>query len=157
LRVTIRRRRWRLAGVDPAARADVAWMELLDSARDLGYGRHDADTPRQTAHRLIKEAKLRTRYQEPLLRLTKAVERARYALTPADDATLTDDLEAVRAGLAARVSRVWRVRAIVLPRSTWEVAHWVAERIADLLDAIDRTASWVSRRVLRIGRSEAGS
>lgn len=157
LRVTIRRRRWRLAGMDPAARADAAWMELLDTARDLGYGRHDADTPRRTAHRLIKDAKLRTRYQEPLLRLTKAVERARYALTPADDATLTDDLEAVRAGLAARVGRVWRVRAIVLPRSTWDVAHWVAERIADLLDAIDRTASWVSRRVLRIGRSEAGN
>jgi hypothetical protein len=47
------------------------------------------------------------------------------------------------------------VRAVVLPRSTRDVAHWFAERIADVLDAIDRAASWVSRRVLRTGRGEA--
>ena len=155
LRVGIRRRRWRLAGVDPAARADAAWMELTDSARDLGFRRHSSDTPRQAAARLIKDAKLRSRHQEPLLRLTNAVERARYARSPADDSALDEDLATVRAGLAARAGRAWRVRAVVLPRSTWDVAHWVAERIADLLDAIDRAASWVSRRVLRTGRGEA--
>jgi transglutaminase-like putative cysteine protease len=155
LRVGIRRRRWRLAGADPSARADAAWMELTDTARDLGFARQGSDTPRQAAARLIKDAKLRARHQEPLLRLTNAVERARYARNPADDSALEEDLAAVRAGLAARAGRVWRMRAIVLPRSTWDVAHWVAERIADALDAIDRAASWVSRRVLRTGRGEA--
>lgn len=155
LRIGIRRRRWRLAGLDPGARANVAWLELLDSARDLGFDQQRADTPRQTAHRLIKDAKLRTRHQEPLLRLTNAIERARYALTPADDTSLQEDLAAVRSGLSTRRGRVWRIRAMLLPRSTWDVAHWVAERIADGLDAIDRAASWVSRRVLRTGRSEA--
>lgn len=155
LRVGIRRRRWRLAGADPAVRADTAWMELMDTARDLGFARQGSDTPRQAAARLIKDAKLRSRHQEPLLRLTNAVERARYARSPADDSALEDDLAAVRAGLAARASRVWRVRAVLLPRSTWVVAHWVAERVADALDAIDRAASSVSRRVLRTGRGEA--
>jgi hypothetical protein len=130
-------------------------MELTDTARDLGFARQGSDTPRQAAARLIKDAKLRSRHQEPLLRLTNAVERARYARNPADDSALEEDLAAVRAGLAARAGRVWRVRAVVLPRSTWDVAHWVAERIADVLDAIDRAASWVSRRVLRTGRGEA--
>ena len=155
LRVGIRRRRWRLAGGDPAARADAAWTELTDTARDLGFARHGSDTPRQAASRLIKDAKLRSRHQEPLLRLTDAVERARFARNPADDSALEEDLAAVRAGLAARAGRAWRVRAVVLPRSTRDVAHWFAERIADVLDAIDRAASWVSRRVLRTGRGEA--
>lgn len=155
LRVGIRRRRWRLAGADPAARADAAWLELIDSARDLGYARQDSDTPRQAAARLIKDAKLRTRHQEPLHRLTTAVERSRYARNPADDSGLEEDVAAVRAGLAARAGRVWQVRAVVLPRSTWDVAHWIAERIADALDAIDRAATWVSKRVLRTGRGEA--
>src|SRR5262245_12519343 len=154
LRIGIRRRRWRLAGADPAARADAAWRELQDSARDLGFARQASDTPRQAAARLIKDAKLRSRHQEPLLRLTNAVERSRYARNPADDTGLEDDVATVRAGLAARAGRVWRVRAVALPRSTWDVAHWVAERIADALDAIDRAASWVSRRVLRTGRGE---
>ncbi|HKA68798.1 MAG TPA: transglutaminaseTgpA domain-containing protein [Actinomycetes bacterium] len=154
LRVGIRRRRWRLAGTDPAARADVAWLELLDSARDLGYARQDSDTPRQTAARLIKDAKLRARHQEPLQRLTNAVERSRYARNPAADSGLQEDLAAVRGGLATRAGRAWQVRAVLLPRSTWDVAHWVAERIADVLDAIDRAATWVSRRVLRTGRGE---
>ncbi|MCI0689024.1 MAG: DUF4129 domain-containing protein [Sporichthyaceae bacterium] len=151
LRVGIRRRRWRLAGLDPAARADVAWLELLDTARDLGFDRQDSDTPRQAAARLIKDAKPKSGYQESLLRLTNAVERARYATTAADDATLTDDLAQVRAGLGSRAGRVWQLRAVLLPQSTSEVAHLVGERIADALDAIDRAASWVSRRVLRTG------
>src|SRR4029450_4771751 len=98
-RVGIRRRRWRLPGGDPAARANAAWTELTDTARDLGFARRGSDTPRQAASRLIKDAKLRSRHQEPLLRLTNAVERARFARNPADDSALEEDLAAVRGGL----------------------------------------------------------
>jgi hypothetical protein len=50
------------------------------------------------------------------------------------------------------VGRGQRVRSIVLPASTIVVLHWFGERVADLLDTIDRFGATVRRRVLSLFR-----
>jgi transglutaminase-like putative cysteine protease len=152
LRIGIRRRRYRRARSDQVATANAGWDELRDSARDLGYSWTASETPRQAAARLARKGKLRHKHTEALARLTTAVERARYAPRTGDTSTVIADVRAVRAGLARRVGRGQRVRSVVLPASTVVVLHWLGERIADLLDAIDRSGAAAKRRLLSVFR-----
>jgi transglutaminase-like putative cysteine protease len=152
LRIGIRRRRYRRARSDQVATANAAWDELRDSARDLGYSWTASETPRQAAARLARKGKLRHNHTEALARLTTAVEQARYAPRTGDTSTVIADVRAVRAGLARRVGRGQQVRSVVLPASTVVVLHWLGERIADLLDAIDRSGAAAKRRLLSVFR-----
>jgi transglutaminase-like putative cysteine protease len=152
LRIGIRRRRYRRARSDQVATANAAWDELRDSARDLGYAWTASETPRQAAARLARKGKLRHKHTEALTRLTTAVEQARYAPRTGDTSMVIADVRTVRAGLARRVGRGQRVRAVVLPASTVVVLHWLGERIADLLDAIDRGGAAAKRRFLSVFR-----
>ncbi len=152
LRMGIRRRRYRRARSDQVATANAAWDELRDSARDLGYSWTASETPRQAAARLARKGKLRHNHTDALARLTTAVEQARYAPLAGDTSTVIADVRAVRAGLARRVGRGQRVRSVVLPASTVVVLHWLGERIADLLDAIDRSGAAAKRRLLSVFR-----
>jgi hypothetical protein len=152
LRIGIRRRRYRRARSDQVATANAAWDELRDSARDLGYSWTASETPRQASARLARKGKLRHKHIDALARLTTAVEQARYAPLAGDTSTVIADVRAVRAGLARRVGRGQRVRSVVLPASTVVVLHWLGERIADLLDAIDRSGAAAKRRLLSVFR-----
>jgi transglutaminase-like putative cysteine protease len=152
LRISIRRGRYRRARSDQVATANAGWDELRDSARDLGYSWTASETPRQAAARLARKGKLRHNHTEALARLTTAVEQARYAPRTGDTSTVIADVRAVRAGLARRVGRGQRVRSVVLPASTDVVLHWLGERIADLLDAIDRSGAAAKRRLLSVFR-----
>jgi transglutaminase-like putative cysteine protease len=152
IRIGIRRRRYRRARSDQVATANAAWDELRDSARDLGYSWTASETPRQAAARLARKGKLRHKHIEALGRLTTAVEQARYAPHAGDTSMVIADVRAVRAGLARRVGRRQQVRAVVLPASTVVVLHWLGERIADLLDAIDRGGTAAKRRFLSVFR-----
>ena len=152
LRIGIRRRRYRRARSDQVATANAGWDELRDSARDLGYSWTASETPRQAAARLARKGKLRHTHTEALARLTTAVEQARYAPRTGDTSTVIADVRTVRAGLARRVGRGQRVRSVVLPASTVVVLHWLGERIADLLDAIDRSGASAKRRLLSVSR-----
>ena len=151
-RVAIRRRRYRLAGSNAIAQANAAWAELRDAALDLGYSWAPSETPRQSAARLARKAKLRHRHEEALSRLTTTVEHARYAPVASDTSTAAADVRLVRAGLARRVGRAQRLRSVVLPASTVVLLHWAGERIADILDAIDRTGTALKRRALSVIR-----
>lgn len=151
-----RRRRWRVAA-DPAARARAAWAQVRDDATDLGLADRVGDSPRAAAARLVSTARLAGEPADALARIVTAVERARYAPTgPAEEATsgLRADVRSVRRALAHVAPGRVRVRAGVLPASTLRTASgWTGARVADGLDAVDRTGARL--RAALTGRSVA--
>lgn len=145
-RLLVRRRRWQDART-PTAQALAAWADLKDTLVDHGYAWNPSDPPRRGAARLASERHLVGEPADALHRVATATERARYApeMTPVGD--LRGDVDAVRAGLAEGSGRWARWRARVLPRSTRAVAHAVADRMADGLDAVDAAFSTLGRRL----------
>ena len=119
---------WQSADADPVAPTDdperlrilAAWAEVRDSATDLGYPWPPSETPRQTAERIIKQARFAPPAQDAMDRITGLAERASYARTVRPGtapATLFDDVRTIRGSLAEPVSRRTRIRATVLPPS----------------------------------------
>ncbi len=108
------RRRRRLS-----AEADVedAWAELRDSALDVGAAWSDARTPRQAVAGLVTDQNLSGPAADAAIRLGRAVERSRYAPTPADTTLVTDDVATVRAALLRRLDRSRRLRITLAPAS----------------------------------------
>ena len=103
--------------------ADAAWDELVATARDLGVGGGDGETPRGFAARIgereafVADATARA----ALLRLRDAVERERYG--PAVGVAgpgLADALVSVRGTLLADASAADRARAILVPLSLFD-------------------------------------
>jgi transglutaminase-like putative cysteine protease len=130
IRAELRRRRWAstraraLAGADPARAAaviaEVAWIELRDTALDLGYLWPAARTPRQAAAILTRDAHLRGRAADALAEITGLVEQARYSAagggtTEAGQVRVT--VEEVRDALALVAGRDARLLARVYPLS----------------------------------------
>jgi len=154
-----RRRRW--ARADDAVRhAEAAWAEVRDAATDLGYGWDEAQTPRQAAARLTREAGLSRRDAEAMNRVTRAVERARYSGAPDPGADLRPATRLVQAALAAKVGRWERLRARLFPRSSRLALHRGNERAAAALVRADRALGearrrFVSRPVRRLVRRVA--
>jgi hypothetical protein len=138
LRLLVRRRRWAAAG-DPAGWVEAAWLELRDTAVDLGVAWDDHVTLRTAATALEgsfgnpgqpDDALSRSGHRGPgaapeatraLHRLVRLVERARYARSLPEDATTRDevaaDLDACVASLRAGAGRQRRTRARWLPAS----------------------------------------
>jgi transglutaminase-like putative cysteine protease len=104
--------------------AFAAWAELREYATDLGYGWAPSDTPRQLAGRLAAQAEFDEESTEAVGRVTTLVERAVYSPDPhiaADEArSLPGDVHRVRGALAGAASRAARLRAAVLPSSSFE-------------------------------------
>ncbi|KRE30125.1 DUF3488 and transglutaminase-like domain-containing protein [Agromyces sp. Soil535] len=106
--------------------ADAAWDELVATARDLGAGGGDAETPRAFAARIAERDAFAedVTARAALLRLRDAVERQRYG--PAGGAPgpgLAEDLGAARAALLADAGARERVRAALMPRSLFDRAR----------------------------------
>ncbi|GAA1443326.1 transglutaminase family protein [Leifsonia poae] len=122
------RRRNRLRRLtDEWGGASVAWDELRDTARDLGWAVPDTETPRVFAGR-IAEAVSGTPGHDAVLRLLAV--RERDAFGPPTRATavgLADDLERVLTALEAQAGRALRLKAALIPVSlippTWTPAQ----------------------------------
>ncbi|HEX3825862.1 MAG TPA: DUF3488 and transglutaminase-like domain-containing protein [Sporichthyaceae bacterium] len=150
VRAVVRRRRWAsitggrsLAWMhSPAAAvhvADVAWLELRDTAVDLFHPWPTARTPRQAGQILAGEGKLTGPAAESLATVVAAVERLRYAppiAGPVDHLRLRTALIALRRELARPLSRLQRLRAWLLPASLrlvgQEASEWLKPRLRGL-------------------------
>lgn len=108
------RRRRRLG-----AEGDVedAWVELRDSALDVGAPWSDSRTPRQAVSGLVTDQHLSGAAADAAIRLGRAVEQARYAPTPADTTQVSNDVATVRMALLRRLDRSRRVRVTLAPAS----------------------------------------
>lgn len=116
IRRTRRRNRVRRLG-ESWGGAAVAWDELHDTARDLGWSVPSTETPRVFAHR-IAAATAGTAGEEAVLRLLAVRERDAYGPpTRAVAVGLADDLERVLSALQRQAGRAARIRAAVLPVS----------------------------------------
>ncbi|KWX01601.1 Transglutaminase domain-containing protein [Carbonactinospora thermoautotrophica] len=135
----------------------LAWAELRDVARDLGYGWNPAETPRQAAARLARAAALTEEPRAALRRLALTYERVRYARDPGQVGDLFTQVAQARVGLAAPLGRRARVRARLLPRSVGDLVSWLGERIADGLDWADGLGPRLRRWILvRAGQTHRG-
>jgi len=130
-----RRRRWLSASTDPA-RAKVAWREFLDTLTDYGIAPAASESPRAVARRVAAEAGLDQAAAAAVTRLGGAEERARYSLGSVPGSGLADDVATVRGALAAKASRVQRLRARLLPPST-------LARALTAVQSSGRAFSWI--------------
>jgi hypothetical protein len=112
------RRRNRLRRLtDEWGGAAVAWSELRDTARDLGWSVTDTETPRAFAQR-ISQAVAGTPGQPAMARLLDV--RERDAFGPPSRAVavgLADDLQRVLAALEAQAGWALRTKAALIPVS----------------------------------------
>ncbi|QAY73779.1 hypothetical protein ET445_10910 [Agromyces protaetiae] len=130
----IRRRRTRTG----PGRAEAAWDEVRATARDLGVGGYDAETPRAFAARIAARPAFEGDAGAALAELRNAVERERFGppgeppsgsvrLEPHE---LVDAVAEVRSALASDSSRAARTRAALLPASLFGAARLPAGRRA---------------------------
>jgi transglutaminase-like putative cysteine protease len=108
------RRRRRLAR---GAGAEQAWLELRDTAVDLGSPWSDAATPRQAVAALVSAEQLTGEPAAAAARLGRIVERSRYAPVAPDAAPVADDVSTVRHAVLARRRRSARLWAALAPAS----------------------------------------
>lgn len=123
VRIGLRRRRWAIAAREGGVvAAEMAWRELRDDTRDLGYFWSAARTPRQTVAELRTDAQMSPAGIAELMLIASTLERGRYAKdgggVPA--ARLRTAGIAVRRDLAVKAGRVNRFRAMWIPRSPRE-------------------------------------
>ncbi|OIV38171.1 hypothetical protein BIV57_07275 [Mangrovactinospora gilvigrisea] len=124
LRLRVRHRRLGPRGEDTPVPARVLdlWLELLDTAWDLGMPADEARTPRGTAAWLADMARFDEPAQAAAARAAAATERARYAPEhrrgDSDADALAADVRLLIPALTAAVPRRARLRARLLPRST---------------------------------------
>ncbi|HZI96188.1 MAG TPA: DUF3488 and transglutaminase-like domain-containing protein [Actinomycetales bacterium] len=137
----VRRRRWRRAS-GPVAHAEAAWLNLTERLADLGRPWPASVTPRQaearTAEMLDDEGKA------ALHRLARAVERARYALTPGSSDELRRDVARVLRDVEHGVPTKQRIAATLLPRSG---AEHLRSGMVDAGLALDRAERVAAARV----------
>ena len=123
VRVVVRaRRRARLRrGLAPPT---LAWLELLQSAEDLGIDVPPTLTPAEVGAVLLPGGR-----STALDRIVDAVERESYSRAGAvAEPSIVADLDAAIADLGAAASRARRVRAAVLPTSIWSSLPIVSGR-----------------------------
>jgi hypothetical protein len=148
LQTTLRRRRRGQHSGDPREVAVVAWQETMRDAYDLGFPTSPAESPRQTARRLVDSAALSVTASEAMHRLARAVERARYAPVAADPQGLLRDAEVVGAALFAAAPRRAKLRARTLPPS---MTAALAETVSLWSNAVARRTSRVLDRLVAVG------
>lgn len=144
-------------GSPERAQAHAAWDELIDTMVDFRIPLDPAETPRLTAARVARHCYLEADPKAAAHRLGQAEERARYARTPVPPDGLLDALRAVRRAVSASATRTARVRAAVLPPSTWQ--RWRAAAVNAAAGMAETTNRWAEllarlspRRLLRSGQ-----
>ena len=144
--LAVRRRRWRRAK-DPVARAEAAWLNLTERLSDLGRPWPSSLTPRQaeagTAETLDDEGRA------ALHRLARAVEHARYALTPAPTDELRRDVSTVLKDVEHAAPARQRLTAALLPRSGAEHLRTGMVDAGLAADRAERAAAARVRETLR--------
>jgi len=138
-RITLRRRRWRMART-PGARATAAWAELRASAIDAQAEWIDGLTPRATARVLQADALGFDRAAiAALQRVVTAVQRAWYARDTDDVAAdgLEQDVALVSSALFERLPSQRRLAARLWPRSVLAEARLATGRVGLFLDRFD--------------------
>ena len=144
--LVVRRRRWRRAA-GPVARAEAAWLTLTERLADLGRAWPSSLTPRQAE--ALAAAGLDDEARGALHRLARAVERARYAVTPAAEGELRRDVVRVLEGIERRSPSAHLWRATLLPRSG---AEHLRAAMVDAGLALDRTERAAAARVRSLVR-----
>ncbi|HKS99028.1 MAG TPA: transglutaminase domain-containing protein, partial [Rugosimonospora sp.] len=102
--------------------AHAAWDELIDTLVDYDLPVDQAETPRVTVERLVKQLRLVEGARDGVRLLGRAEERARYARSPLGDVRLGTAIRDVRRAIAGYVTRRTRLRAVLLPPSV--VRRW---------------------------------
>lgn len=133
----------------PGARAEAAWRELTDIARDLGLRWDGAATPRSTATAL--GARLPQRQRRALDEITRSVERARYSPEPGAEGHLPQAVHTVRRALTAGASRRRRLLALLMPPSILIRLGRLGRAVAWSLDGLEILGSRVGQRLSRSG------
>jgi len=149
------RRRRRARDRDPSRMPVLAWEQLRDDVTDVGLAWRPAESPRAVAARLAPGLPATAR--PALERLSTAVELARFAPPGrASTAGVFADVATVRTGLLATAPRRVRLRARVAAPSTlrW-VSHLTSERVADVLDVMDRGFALLGRPFAKVLRTRA--
>lgn len=113
---------------DAATRVLMVWRELLDTAWDHGIAPDASETPRTTAARITRVARLDTGAAESLRKVAEAVEQVLYAPAPRAAAGLADEVRAVRDALRASMGRWAGLRALLAPRSAIRVVWHLSDR-----------------------------
>jgi transglutaminase-like putative cysteine protease len=103
--------------LDPAAAAEAAWTELRDSMLDLRLPWTGSMTPRARERSVGQYLGGDHEALDALHRLSRSVERARFADRPLDDASPASDVSEVVAVMSREAGRGARVRAMLLPAS----------------------------------------
>jgi transglutaminase-like putative cysteine protease len=154
-RLLTRRRRW-LAAAGDGGRAHAAWRELTSDLTDYGLSVPPSESPRAVSRRIGVTSGLDDPAREAIGRISAAEERARYARTPADGASLQADVLTVRRAVARNSSRKQRWRARLFPPSTLAPVLAALRQAPDIFGWLDAAGLRIRRMVLSKGtRSEA--
>jgi transglutaminase-like putative cysteine protease len=132
---------------EPRLAIEAAWAEVIDTATDLELDPQTVESPRDLATRLRKHAGLSASVVPAMTRLSRAVERARYAATPgpvddlwADAMIVCDSMTSYAGPHRARLARWWPASGRAELRRRWRT---VTDRV-DLVQ--EATINRVSRR-----------
>lgn len=149
-RVVLRRSRLRrITRGAPSPAAHAAWAEALATAFDVGISLNDAETPRVTASRLIRQGQLDATAGRALRELASLEERARYARRPLrpHDST-ADNVRRLHSALFSEATRPVRWRARLMPPSVLDVAgRRGGLGISEALDGVDSALGRARRAV----------
>jgi transglutaminase-like putative cysteine protease len=127
---------------DDAARAHIAWREVLAELADYRIGTHPSESPRAVARRVTDELNFSPPTAGALRRIALAEERASYSGSPSPAATLRPDMDLVRRGIGASVSRWARWRARIFPASALAPLRAGAAHVAGV---VSPAALWHGR------------
>lgn len=131
----------------PAKRAEAAWREVGDTARDLGLRWDDTATPRAAADHV--RARLPQEQRAALALIIEAVERARYSPAPGDPTQLAAAVQVVRRAMAAGTGRRRRLFAVLAPHSVIAGLARVGRAMAWSLDGLEILGSRMGQRLSR--------
>jgi transglutaminase-like putative cysteine protease len=117
------RRTMRLRGLRGGrATASTAWLEILDTAEDVGARPPGTATPSEAAAILLARVGAGTPAAEAIARILVAVEREFYArpgVATSEGAAQADDVVLIDAALLRTVTGVAAVRLRMMPASIW--------------------------------------
>ncbi len=135
-RFGIRRWRWWRA-TDDIKRAHAAWYELRDDLADYRFHCRASESPRALARRVAGSQQLSTDDRQALMRIALAEERASYAVSPADSATLAKDVATTRRAIGRAAGFKARCYAAVLPLSALTPVRAGLQNALDVFGWID--------------------
>jgi transglutaminase-like putative cysteine protease len=129
-----RMRAQRQRQTEPRLAIEAAWAEVIDTATDLELDPQSVESPRDLAVRLRKHAGLSAASVPAMTRLSRAVERARYATTPGPSDDAWADAMAVCASMTSYAGSHRARLAAWWPASGRTELHRRWRRFTDRID-----------------------